>query len=268
MKIQRCLRGVSICALALGLASCAMTKMDLQQTQDDAKAGKPVSTLIDVVGLPLMMFSDVITAPFQGMTPDQVEQVAQQVAPGSVNNPNAIVDAANAQGARMIAVGQANDAARQARFEAQQRQDLAETRRQEEATQQQQEEREQQTQPVAMPTGGAAQSPSDSQGTNDSCTDMNGAVTGKVWVGTDGIVAGSLTNTSGQPLSVHYTFAKGGQPDPNQAGVLTLQPGQTRGGELSGIWATATSVDNPPRIFWSAVPASDANKSCGMRNPW
>lgn len=108
----------------------------------------------------------------------------------------------------------------------------------------------------------------DSSGGGAGCISMNQLVTGKVWLGRDGIVAGSLTNISNEPISVHYTFAKGGQPDPNQAGVLTLQPGQTRGGEMSGIEADKSQVDIPPKLFWSAVLASDADKSCATRNPW
>lgn len=108
----------------------------------------------------------------------------------------------------------------------------------------------------------------DSSGGGAGCTSMNQFVTGRAWLGRDGIVAGSLTNTSNQPISVHYTFARDGQPDPNQAGVLTLQPGQTRGGEMSGIEADKSQVDIPPKFFWSAVLASDSDKSCATRNPW
>jgi hypothetical protein len=258
MNIQKQLVRLCVSLLALCLASCAMTKMQLQQVKTDAQTGKPVSAVIDTAVLPLMMFSDVITAPFQGMTPDQVKTIAQTVAPGSGSDPNAIVDTANAEGARMVAIGAANDAARQERIDAQRTQ-RTQSQHQEELWEQQQNATSQPNSGEGRAAGGAA---------SDWCTDMNGYVTGKIWVGSDGIVAGSLTNTSNQPLSVHYTFAKGGQPDPNQAGVLTLQPGQTMGGEGSGIESSSSLIDIPPKIFWSAVLASDADKSCGMRNPW
>lgn len=131
---------------------------------------------------------------------------------------------------------------------------------------------EPQATPVVAGTGSSpSQVNSDRTSGDDTgapCSNMDAYVTGKVWVGSDGIVAGSLTNTSNQPISVHYTFAKGGQPDPNQAGVLSLQPGQTRGGEMSGIEADKSQVDIPPKFFWSAVLASDASKPCGTHNPW
>lgn len=69
-----------------------------------------------------------------------------------------------------------------------------------------------------------------------------------------------------------YTFGRGGQPAKNETGSITLNPGQTIGGEGSGIWATSTgsaAVDsNPAHLYWYAVLQSDANqlKNCG--SPW
>lgn len=96
------------------------------------------------------------------------------------------------------------------------------------------------------------------------CTDMSNWVSGTTKVDTNGYVSGFLTNHSNQYLDVIWTFARGGQPDWTQSAGDTLQPGQTRGGQVNGYWGPISgsgAVDsNPPKIFWRAVLESENQK--------
>lgn len=216
--------------------------------------------------------------------------------PGA-NDPNAIVDTANQQAANVVAVGAANDAARAQAAAAQQRQQGAVQQVQansqqaaqkaangtvtpQQATQQNQQQGQAATNQATSSSVSAANatpsntgSPAATNGTFvGACTDMTHFVTAKGQLNSDGIVVGYLTNNSNQPVYVTYTFGRGGQPAKNETGSITLNPGQTIGGEGSGIWATSTgpaAVDsNPPHLYWYAVLQSDANqlKNCG--SPW
>lgn len=168
-----------------------------------------------------------------------------------------IVDTANQQAANMIAVGAANDAARA----------QAAAQRREQAEEQQ---RQQQAQQAAASSSNDSSSGNGGSSGGVTCTNESNFVTGTSKLNPDGLAVGFLTNNSNQPLWVTYTFARGGQPDKNQAGSLTLKPGQTVGGEGGGIWAVtsgAAAVDSSPvKIYWFAVPLSDENKLCGT--PW
>jgi hypothetical protein len=101
-----------------------------------------------------------------------------------------------------------------------------------------------------------------------SCVDMSTMVQGTVEVGTDGWVIGHLTNNSQDTLWVNYTFALNGVPDPSMrnAGGTTIQPGQTVGGEMGGLYST-NGDKNPPRIYWYAVLKSDYNQY-GCKHNW
>jgi hypothetical protein len=86
-------------------------------------------------------------------------------------------------------------------------------------------------------------------------------------VGSDGWVVGHLTNTSLNTLYVSYTFGVNGVPRPSMrnAGATTIQPGQTVGGELGGLYSTngdggiySTSGD----IFGNSLTWPPAPRGC------
>jgi hypothetical protein len=104
---------------------------------------------------------------------------------------------------------------------------------------------------------------------SSSCTELTSFIGYKVVLAPDGFVVGWLTNKSNQTVYVRYTFARGGKPYPPETGGVTIQPGQTVGGEGGGIWASANDVDsNPPAIFWNAVLQSDVNQGKQCPSPW
>ena len=82
---------------------------------------------------------------------------------------------------------------------------------------------------------------------SSSCTELTSFIGYKVVLDPDGFVVGWLTNKSNQTVYVRYTFARGGKPYPPETGGVTIQPGQTVGGEGGGIWASANDVDSKPR---------------------
>jgi hypothetical protein len=83
---------------------------------------------------------------------------------------------------------------------------------------------------------------------------VTNSVRGSARIGTDGFVIGSFTNTSGQAVHVFYTFKENGRPSSNMAnaGAMNLNPGETRGGEGAGLYATQADK-NPAEIYWYAV---------------
>jgi hypothetical protein len=109
------------------------------------------------------------------------------------------------------------------------------------------------------------------RGVAQSCTNMTGSVEGKVRVGSDGWVIGTLVNSSGQAVHVFYTFKQNGAPSNNMdnAGATNIGAGQTVGGEGQGLYSTSADK-NPPEIYWYAVLKSDydQNKSCAMAHRW
>jgi hypothetical protein len=109
------------------------------------------------------------------------------------------------------------------------------------------------------------------RGVAQSCTNMTGSVQGKVRVGSDGWVIGTLVNNSGQAVHVFYTFKQNGAPSNSMdnAGATNIGAGQTFGGEGQGLYSTSADK-NPPEIYWYAVLKSDydQNKSCSMAHRW
>jgi hypothetical protein len=101
-----------------------------------------------------------------------------------------------------------------------------------------------------------------------SCTDMTGSVQGSVKIGTDGWVAGYLTNSSAETLYVFYTFKQNGVPsnEMGNAGGTSVIAGQTVGGEAKGLYSTGADKDQA-RFYWYAVRETDHN-NYGCTHKW
>ena len=98
------------------------------------------------------------------------------------------------------------------------------------------------------------------------CTDETNNIAGTAWEDAQvRFAVGSLTNMGYHALYVHFTFAQNGQPNGPGAGALTVQPGQRVFGEAGGVWAA--NVDNPPRLYWWAVPQSQEDQG-HCSGPW
>ncbi|MDE2113151.1 MAG: sel1 repeat family protein [Alphaproteobacteria bacterium] len=209
------------------------------------------------------------------------------------SDPNAIVDTANQQAANMVALGTANDAARRAAKQTAAQQEQANAQQLAQTQQQAQQGNQQPnataSSPASLPSNpsptpaapqtsgttlasAAGSGPTSANVGAGSCTDMNSFVTAISKLNPDGIAVGFLTNHSNQSLYVSYAFTRGGVVETSTAAAVTVQPGQTVGGEGGGVWAGTsgpTGVDSdPPRIRYSAWLQSEEDQGKNCKVAW
>jgi len=95
------------------------------------------------------------------------------------------------------------------------------------------------------------------------CTNMNGAVTFTATHPTGpghcaAEVVGRITNRSAMRLYCRVTYFSGGQAK-HDTGAFDIAPGQTMGGEGSGLWSCSAD-----EIKYSCVPSGATAASCAV----